>query len=380
MQVEYSFEELEIKKSVRKFVKDHLLPNYRDIDSAGKLAGDIKEKFRSLGILRTAFPERYGGVNGTFKGLIIALKELSYASLVPAWSIFENFMLAYPVFHYGSESLKSKYLPSIISLDTIGAFAFTEPDTGSDPTQIKTVASKVKGGLIINGSKRFITNSGTCDYVVLFARSGDSLSAFLVESKNEGYKIGRREKLFQGYNIDNGDIYLENYFAPEDHIVGKEGQGFEILLRTEAVGKIAFCSLFVGLAERAVDLAVRYADTRTHRGKAIGKKFQMTQFKLARMFAKVEAMNAYLFQVCTKTDGGGDIFQDAAALKLFVAHEVKGIISDAMEIHGAYGLSGDYEIGSLYQTVISAQVIMGSLDIQRVIVAKGMLTKKSVYH
>jgi alkylation response protein AidB-like acyl-CoA dehydrogenase len=162
-------------------------------------------------------------------------------------------------------------------------------------------------------------------------------------------------------------------------VVGKEGQGFEILLRTESIGKIAFCALFAGLAERAVDLAVQYANSRLHRGKSIGQKFQMIQFKLARMFSKVEAMKAYLFSVCSKTDRGEDIFWDSASLKLFVAQEVKDVISDAMEIHGAYGLSTEYDIGLLYQTAISAQAVMGSLDIQRVIVAKGMLAKEKIY-
>ena len=375
MEIRFSFEEREIQKSVRKFVKNDLLPISREVDEKGALPDRVREKLLSMGLLRTPFPEEWGGVGGTFSGMIIALKELSYASLVPSWLLFENFMLAYPISQYGSDFLKAIYLGPLLSLESIGALAFTEPDTGSDPMQLKTSAKKVDGGWLINGSKRFITNSGICDQMILFAKAGNSVAAFLVESKGKGYKAGKRESFIHSNGFDNGDLYLEDYFAPDEHVIGNTGQGFEILLKTETLGKIAFCSLFVGIAERALDLAVNYANTKTHRGKSIGHRFQMTQVKLARMMSKVEAMRAYLFQVCSMVDQGKDVLFEAAALKLFVASEIKEITSDAMEIHGAYGLSNEYDVGGLYQAAISAQVVMGSLDIQRVIVAKGVLSR-----
>jgi alkylation response protein AidB-like acyl-CoA dehydrogenase len=373
MEIKYTYEELEIQRSVRKFVKNDLLPICREVDEKGELPPGIKEKFIALGLLRTFFSEAYDGVGGTFTGFIIALKELSYASLVPSWMLFENFMLAYPIFAFGAEHLKRSYLPGLISLDSVGALAFTENDTGSDPGQLKTVAKKVDGGWLINGSKRFITNSGICDHMILFARTNDDVTAFLVESKNEGYKAGKRESFMHATAFDNGDVYLEDYFAPDEHVIGEVGQGFEILLRAEALGKIAFSTLFVGMAERALDLSISYAIAKTHRGRSIGDKFQMTQVRLARMLPKIEAAKAYLAQVCAKVDRGQDIFMDSAVLKLLVADSIKEITSDAMEIHGAYGLSEEYYVGALYRAAISAQVVMGSLDIQRVIVAKGLL-------
>ena len=378
MEIRFSFEELEIQRSVRKFVKNDLLPVCREVEEKGVLPDRVREKLLSMGILKTYFPEEWGGAGGTFTGMIIALKEISYASLVPSWMLFENFMLAYPLFKYGSDTLKNSYLGSLLSMESIGAFAFTETETGSDPLQLKTYAKKTEGGWLINGSKRFITHSGICDHMILFAKAENSVAAFLVESKGKGYKAGKRESFIHAKGFDNGDLYLEDYFAPEEHVIGHAGQGFEILLGTETLGKIAFCSLFVGIAERALDLSINYANTRTHRGKPIGDKFQMTQVKLARMMTKVEAMKAYLFQVCAMVDQGKDVLFEAAALKLFVASEIKEITSDAMEIHGAYGLSNEYDVAGLYQTAISAQVVMGSLDIQRVIVAKGALSRGAV--
>lgn len=380
MEIKFTFEEKEIQKVVRRFAREDILPIRKEVDRQGDLPEGIKERFIEMGFLRSPFPEAYGGVDGTFTGLVIALKELSYGSMIPAWMLFENFMLAYPLLRYGSEFLKDTYLPGLISLETIGALAFTEADTGSDPTQLKTVAERVKGGWLINGSKRFITNSGICNHMILFARTGNDVTAFVVQSDKEGYKPGKRETFIHSAAFDNGDLYLEDYFAPDDHVIGEVGQGFEILLQTEAVGKIAFSAFFIGLAERALDLAVQYANTRTHRGKPIGGKFQMTQWKIARMMVRIEAMNAYLFHVCARVDRGKEIFTEAALLKLMVAEEVKAVILDAMEIHGAYGLSQEYEVADLYRTAIGAQVIMGSLDIQRVIIARGILGKAHYSH
>jgi len=373
MDMTFSFEELEIQKAVRKFVRNDFLPVHKEVDEEGTLSEEIKKRFLSMELLGSAFPETYGGVGGSFTALILVLKELSYASLIPSWMLFENFMLAYPLLYYGSEYLKTTYLPGLLSLDTIGALAFTETDTGSDPAQLKTVAEKVNGGWMLNGAKRFITHSSICDHMILFAKTGDQVTAFLIESKNKGYRVGKRESFVHTKAFDNGDVYLEDYYAPDDHVIGKVGQGFEILLKTESIGKIAFSSIFVGIAERAIDLSLNYAKTRSHRGNPIGHKFQLTQIKLARMMTKFKAMDAYLNQVCAKTDKGENIFVDAATLKLLVANDIKEITSDAMEIHGAYGLSEEYDVASLYQTAISAQVVMGSLDIQRVIVAKDML-------
>jgi len=378
MEIRFSFEELEIQKSVRKFVKNELLPIAREVDENWALPDRVREKLLSMGLLRTPFPEEWSGAGGTFSGMIIALKELSYASLVPSWLLFENFMLAYPISQYGSDFLKGTYLEPLLSLESIGALAFTEPDTGSDPLQLKTSAKKVDGGWLINGSKRFITNSGICDQMILFAKAENGVAAFLVETKGKGYEAGKRESFIHSKGFDNGDLYLEDYFAPDEHVIGDTGQGFEILLKTETLGKIAFCTLFVGIGERALDLSVSYANTKTHRGKSIGHRFQMTQVKLARMMSKVEAMKAYLFQVCSMVDQGKDVFFEAAALKIFVASEIKEITSDAMEIHGAYGLSNEYDVAGLYQAAISAQVVMGSLDIQRVIVAKGALSSRGI--
>ena len=375
MELSFTPEELEIQRTVRDFARREILPHKKNIDKTGLLPPGVQEKFRAIGITGTPFPEEYGGAGGTFTGLIIAVKELAYASQAPAWMVMENCITAFCLNRYGSDAQKSAFMPGLLSLEKIGAFAFTEDDTGSDPSQLKTVAAKGDGEWIINGAKRFITNSGICDHMILFAKTSGGVTAFLVDSKKDGYKAGRRESFIHESGIDNGEVYFEDYRAPEDRVLGEPDQGFWILLDAESAGKIAFCALFAGLAERALDLAIEYANTRTHRGKPIGGKFQMTQFKIARMTAQVEAMRSFLFHVSAKYDRGESVFMDSAALKIFVAESARSVTADAMEIHGAYGLSDEFEIGSLYCTAASAPVVMGSLDIQRVIVAREMLDR-----
>lgn len=189
--------------------------------------------------------------------------------------------------------------------------------------------------------------------------------------------VGKRESFIHTPHLDNGDIVLEDYFADGGHMIGKEGEGFKILLSAEAYGKIAFSSMYIGLGERTIDLALQYANIRTHRGTPIGNKFQMTQFKISHMIKRIDALNSYLLYVCSKVDKGSSIHRESACLKALVSEDIKTITSLSMEIHGAYGLSDEYQVGHLYKEAIGAQVIMGSLDIQRVIISRSSLDKGS---
>ena len=349
MEYKFTAEELHVKETVKKFI--------------------------DLNILSVVFPEEYGGTGGTFTALMLAVQELGYASLLPASMVLENFITALPLYRFGSDYLKNKYLHDLVAMKKIGAMAFTEPDTGSDPRQLKTIAKKINGGWKINGNKRFITHAESSDQMVLYAKTEDAgVAAFLIDTDKPGYKPGKREKLMN-LSMDNGDLYLEDYFVPDDHIIGSLNQGFDILLQIEAMGKLGFSAIFTGTAERALDLAISYANTRMHRDKPIGVKFQYIQEKLARMVMYIEAMKSYLYRVTSKVDSGQDIFWDSAVLKLLVAEGIKQVTADAMEIHGAYSLSDEYDISRVYQLAAFAPVVMGSMDIQRTIAARTLLAK-----
>ena len=358
------------------FTRKELLPITREVDERGELPREVLEKFLKMELLKSAFPEAHGGAGGTFTGFIIALKELCYATPVPAWLLFENFLLAYSIHHYGSESMKKTYLPDLLSQDR------RRPGVHRDRNRFRSRAVENDGEK--NGWRLAPQRFKALHHPFGYLRSddplcedrgpGDRFSGFSGEAWLQGRE---RDSFIHMKNLENGDLYLDDYFAPDEDVIGEVGQGFEILLGTETLGKVAFSSFFVGLAERALDLSIEYANTKTHRDRPIGHKFQMTQFKLAGMTARVEAMKAYLYHVSAKVDRGEDVFRDAATLKLLVAGDIKEVTANAMEIHGAYGLNNEFPIGTLYKAAISAQVVMGSLDIQRVIIAKSLLKKGS---
>lgn len=373
MQFDLTFEENEVVKTVSAFARKEILPNARQIEADGEMKGQLLERFKALDILALPFPREYGGVDATFSSLMLAIRELGYACPIPPNVILENYILAWPILHFGNEELKKRVLPGLLSLETIGGLAFTEPDTGSDPRQLVTVAKKTEGGWILNGTKRFITHSGTCHHMILFAKTEDEkVAAFYIETERPGYKVGGRET-FVHMAIDNGDLFLENYFAPDEHLLGTVDQGFEILLKAESLGKIGFCATFLGACFRGVDLAITYANTRMHRGKPIGQKFAMIQDKLARMASKLSAANAFFLHICARADKGADIFTDAAALKLVIAETIRCVADLSMEIHGAYSLSQDYDIARIYALAAAVPVVMGNLDLQKVIVAQPLL-------
>ncbi len=375
MEYKFTVEEQNIQSTIRKFVKNEILPINNELANEGKLPEEVNKKFIELGILALAFPEECGGAGSTFTSFMLAIEELGYSSLFPPMKILENYITALPLYKFGSDFLKKKYLSDLINLKLIGAMAFTEPNTGSDPRQLVTFAEKVDGGWNINGTKRFISFSESCDYMLTYAKiENDAVAAFLIDSKKPGYKLGRRESLMN-MTLDNGDVYFEDYFVPDDHLLGTQSDGFNILLHTEAMGKLGFSAIFCGTARRALDLAISYATTRTHRDKPIGIKFQYIQEKIARMAANVEAMRAYLYRTTAKVDSNQDIFTDSAILKIIVGDGIKQVVSDAMEIHGAYSLSDEYDIAAIYQLAAFAPVVMGTMDIQRTIVARSLLAK-----
>lgn len=375
MEYKFSIEEQNIQSTIRKFVKNELLPIYRQLRKEGDLPEDVNKNFMELGILALAFPEECGGAGSSFTSFILAIEELGYASLIPPMKILENYITALPLYRFGSDFLKEKYLKDLISMKITGAMAFTEPNTGSDPRQLVTTAEKVDGGWKLNGTKRFITQSEACDIMLVYAKiENGAVAAFLIDSSRPGYKLGRRESLMN-MTMDNGDVYLEDYFVPDDHLLGNLDQGFDVLLQTEAMGKLGFSAIFTGAARRALDLSIDYAGTRMHRDKPIGIKFQFIQEKIARMVANVEAMRTYLYRTTSKVDAGQDTFTDSAVLKIIGGDGVRQVVADAMEIHGAYSLSDEYDIAAVYELAAFAPVVMGTMDIQRTIVARSYLAK-----
>lgn len=373
--MDYSFseEELNIGETIRQFARKEIAPLIDQIEREKKIPNDLVQKITERKITGLPFPEEWGGSGASFVSLLLAIEEISYVYIPCIFYPLMSSVAAYGFLNYGSDYLKEKYLRGLLTGSLKGAWAFTEPDTGSDPKQLKVKAVEDGDSWILNGTKRFITNSGIADIAVVFALTGKGVTAFVVETQSPGYIVGKRKEFLAFGGMDNGDIILENVRVEGKNILGKEGQGFDILLSVEVFAKVASCAGNVGLAQAALDQAVRYAKEKTHRGIPIGVKFQMTQWNLATMAAKVAASRAFLYSVGAKIDKGENVSGESALLKMFTSAVTREVASDALQVHGAYGLSKEYAVERLYRESKFNEVILGTSEIQRVIAANALM-------
>ncbi|MDY6854167.1 MAG: acyl-CoA dehydrogenase family protein [Thermodesulfobacteriota bacterium] len=373
--MDYNFtkEELSIKETIRQFAKKEIAPLINQIENEKKIPEDLLKKIKELNIIGLPFPEKWGGSAGSYISLILAIEEMSYIYLPCLFYSLVSSMAAYGFLNYANDYLKEKYLKGLITGSINGAWAFTEPDTGSDPKQLKVKAVKDGNDWVLNGTKRFITNSGIADIAVIFGLTEKGVTAFVIETQNPGYIVGKREEFLAFSGSDNGDIILEDARVKDENILGEEGQGFNILLTVESFAKISSCAGNVGLARAALDYALQYAKEKTHRGTPIGFKFQMTQWNLATMASKVAASRAFLYSVGTKMDKGENVTGVSSLLKIFTSSAAREVASDAVQVHGAYGLSKEYAVERLYRESKVNEVVLGTNEIQRVIAANVLM-------
>ena len=373
--MDYNFtqEELNIKETIGKFARKEIAPLIGQIEREKKMPDNLIQKIMDMKITGLSFPEKWGGSGGSFVSFLLSIEELSYTYLPCIFYPLVCSMAGYGFLKYGSDYLKEKYLKGLLAGSLKGAWAFTEPGTGSDPKQLKTTAVKDGDAWILNGNKRFITNSGIADIAVIFARTEEGVTAFVAETQTPGYVVGKREEFIAFDGTDNGDIILEDLRVESKNILGEENKGFDILLGVEVFAKVTCCAANIGLARAALDLAVQYAKEKTHRGVPIGQKFQMTQWNLATMASKVAASSAFLYSVGAKMDKGENVSAESALLKIFTGAAAREVASDALQVHGAYGLSKEYAIERLYRESKFSEVILGSNEIQRVIAANALM-------
>ena len=374
--MDYNFteEELSIKDTMGKFAKKEISPFIAQIENENKMPDELLSKITKMKISGLPFPEKWGGAGATYISLLLAVEELSHVYMPSIFHPLVNAMAAFGFSNFASDYLKDKYLRRILDGSINAAWAFTEPDTGSDPKQITTKAVKDGDDWILNGTKRFITNSSIADVAAIFAATENGITAFVIDTKNPGYKIGRREKFLAFAGSDNGDVILENARVPAKNVLGKVGRGFDILLAVEVFAKVTACAGNIGLAQSALDHAVKYAKEKTHRGTPIGTKFQMTQWLIATMASNVAASRSFLYSVGAKMDKGDkNLAAESALLKIFTGKCAREVASDAVQVHGAYGITSEFPVERLYRESKFSEVVLGTNEIQRVIAASALL-------
>jgi alkylation response protein AidB-like acyl-CoA dehydrogenase len=365
-----------IRKSAREYCVRELLPAAGSIEKEGKIPANIIAGLAEAGFFGLPFGKEYGGSGNGFSVASIALEEIARGSGAVAMLVGMNYLSGIPIDLFGTEEQKKKYLAPLCKGKAIGSFAFTEASTGSDPQAITTRATKDGDTVILNGTKRFITAADIDGPIVLSAFDGQAVSTYIGEKTMPGYSVIHQWDKLGMHGISLVDIKLENYRIPSENQLGEAGSGFKLLLNTIALGKLDTCAIILGCAQAALDEAIKYAKGRMIRGKPLSGS-QNIQTLLAEIAVKVEAARWMTYRLASLADCDQDIKSEAALAKIFVTEAAIEIVNKAFRIHGAYAYVTDYRIERLLRDIYLGEIVEGSNEVQKVIVANSILKSAS---
>ena len=366
-----------IRDTVRSFAQETILPHSVRFEAEGGYPPELFEEMAGLGLWGMTAPESYGGAEADAVSYALALIELAAAdgALSTIVSI-QNSILVSGLLKDGSEAQKARFLPDLIGGRTIGAFALTEADAGSDASAVRTRATKVDGGWRINGSKQFIT-SGKIAGLVMVAAVTDpdagkkGLSVFIVPTDRPGFSVDKVEhKLGQGAS-DTCVLRFDDMFVEDDLLIGQPGQGYRIALANLETGRIGIAAQCVGMAQAAMDIAVAYAKDRKSFGKPI-IEHQAVGFRLADLATRLEAARQLVLNAARVKDAGLPCLTEASMAKLFASEAAEQIVSGALQTLGGYGYLEEYGVAKIYRDVRVCQIYEGTSDIQRMVIARSL--------
>jgi alkylation response protein AidB-like acyl-CoA dehydrogenase len=364
-----------IAETIRARAWKQLAPHAADVDRTQLFSPLMWQELCSMGIFALPFPAAAGGAGASTLAYIVALEQIAYASAVAALYPGTTVQVAQALLRHAPQAVADRWVPRLISGDAPAAWAFTEPQTGSDPRQLSTRARRDGDGWVLSGQKAFISYAAEAAVALVFAVTEDGLvSAFLVDTDQPGWTVGPAVEVMAFGGTGARPVYLDSGRAGAGHLIGAPGRGFEVMLTGEAVGKLRVSAINVGVAQRALHEATAFALQRTHRGTAIGDKFASIQSLLAGMRAAVLGARALLYETAELHDAGAaDTGPRAAALRLVTGRAAREVTSDALQICGAYGMTREMPLERLYREAKFYEVAQGSLELQRVIVGKDVL-------
>jgi short/branched chain acyl-CoA dehydrogenase len=368
-----------LRDTVRKFADGEIAPVVRELDKHEKFSEDLTRKMGQMGLFGIVLPENYGGQGMDYLAYAIACEEIARVDGSQAATITAHNSLGIgPLYYFGTEAQKKKYLPQLCTGEKLWAFGLTEPGAGSDSRGSKTTATKVDGGWKINGAKIFITNGNHMNAgVTVQAVTGSKgegkpeLSCFIVEAGTKGFSAKSMHGKLMWRSSDTTELYFDDVFVPDENILGKQGDGSKQMLATLDRGKIGIAAMGVGCAQGAYEKALAYAKERRQFGQPIAH-FQSIAFALADMHMKIELARHYLYKVCWMADNHMPFTKEGAMAKLY-ASEVAGEVSDmAVQIHGGYGLVEEYDVARFWRDHRLLRIGEGTSEIQRLIISRAI--------
>jgi butyryl-CoA dehydrogenase len=374
-------EHLMIQSMVKEFSRKEILPGAMERDKTKAFPHENLRKMRELGLMGMMVPPEYGGEGTDTKGYALALSEIAYscASTAVVMSV-HNSIVCESILRFGTETQKQRYLKLLTNTDCIGAFALTEPHAGSDPVAQSTSAVRDVDHYVLNGTKRFITSGLNSGLVIVTAKTSEEkrhkgISAFIVEKNTPGLIVGHTEDKMGLRASDTTDLIFENCRVPVENILGTEGDGFTIAMKALDGGRIGIAAQSVGVAQAALDEAVKYCKTRVQFGQAISK-FQGLRWNIADMATEIEAARQLMLSAAAIKDAGENYTLQASMAKLFASEMVNRIVGKALQLHGGYGFTKDYAVERLYRDARIFTIYEGTSEIQRIVIANHIVKDK----
>ncbi|MGE6754873.1 acyl-CoA dehydrogenase [Rossellomorea sp. NPDC071047] len=368
-----------IRKMVRDFARNEVAPTAAERDEEERFDMDLFKKMAELGLTGIPWPEEYGGIGSDYLAYCIAVEELSRVCASTGVTLSAHTSLAgWPVYKFGTEEQKQKYLRPMAQGEKIGAYGLTEPGSGSDAGGMKTTARLEGDHYVLNGSKIFITNGGIADTYIVFALTDPSqrqrgTSAFIVEADFEGFSVGKKEKKLGIRSSPTTEIVFEDCKVPKENMLGSEGDGFKIAMMTLDGGRNGIAAQAVGIAQGALDASVDYAKEREQFGKPIAAN-QGISFKIADMATSIEASRLLTYQAAWLESEGLPYGKESAMSKLMAGDTAMKVTTEAVQIFGGYGYTKDYPVERYMRDAKITQIYEGTQEIQRLVISR-MVTK-----
>ncbi|OXS78971.1 acyl-CoA dehydrogenase [Domibacillus enclensis] len=363
-----------IRKMVRDFARKEVAPTAAIRDEEERFDEDIFRKMAELGLTGIPWPEKYGGIGSDYLAYCIAVEELSRVCASTGVTLSAHTSLAgWPIYAFGTEEQKMRYLKPMALGEKIGAYGLTESGSGSDAGGMKTTARRDGEHFILNGSKIFITNGGIADLYIVFAAAEEGVTAFIIEKECEGFSIGKKERKMGIRSSPTTEIIFDHCRVPAENVLGEIGSGFKIAMKTLDGGRNGIAAQAVGIAQGALDAALQYAQERKQFGKPIIAN-QGISFKLADMATAIEASRLLTYQAAWLETEGEPYGKASAMSKLLAGDTAMMVTTEAVQIFGGYGYTKDYPVERYMRDAKITQIYEGTQEIQRLVISR-MLTK-----
>lgn len=380
MDFNLSERELEVQKLARDFANNEIAPVIAKYDEAEEFPMEIAKKMGEMGFLGIIFPEEYGGAGFTTTEYAIIIEEISKIDPSVGLTVAShNGLCSNHIFSFSNEELKKKYMPDLTSGKKLGAWGLTEAVSGSDAAGMATTAEKKGDRYIINGSKMFITQGNVGETAVVTAVTDKEnrkrgISAFVMEKGMKGFTANKMSNKLGMRSSDTAELFFDNVEVPAENLIGTEGEGFIQAMKILDGGRIAIAALSVGIAQGALDLALKYSKERKQFGKSLSS-FQGIQFKLSDIAMEVEAARLLTFRAAKLKETGQPYAMEASMAKYYASEAACRATTESLQIHGGYGYMKEFMIEKLYRDVKLMTIGEGTSEVQKMVIARNLMEK-----